>query len=43
MPWRIEDNEVKRVVHTRAEAKVYHVSMVEGRIVEKVFEPEMIE
>jgi peptidase E len=38
-----EDNEVKRVVHTRAEAKVYHVSMVDGRIVEKVFDPEMIE
>lgn len=37
-----EDNEVKRVVHTRAEAKVYYVSMVNGRINEKVFTPEMI-
>jgi peptidase E len=37
-----EDNEVKRVVSTRAEAKVYHVSVVNGQIVEKVLEPERI-
>jgi peptidase E len=37
-----EDNEVKRVVSTRAEAKVYYVSLVGGKIVEKVFEPERI-
>ncbi len=37
-----EDNEVKRVVATRAEAKVYYVSLVGGKIVEKVFEPERI-
>ena len=36
-----EDNEVKRVVHTRAEAKVYYVSVVDGKVVEKVMEPEM--
>jgi len=37
-----EDNEVKRVVSTRAEAKVYYVSVVGGKVVEKVLEPEMI-
>jgi dipeptidase E len=37
-----EDNEVKRVVSTRAEAKVYYVSVVNGRIEEKVLEPERI-
>jgi peptidase E len=37
-----EDNTVRRVVHTRAEAKVYHVSVVDGKIVERVMEPEMI-
>jgi peptidase E len=37
-----EDNEVKRVVHTRPEAKVYYVSVVGGKVTEKVFEPEMI-
>ncbi|MCC6929361.1 MAG: peptidase E [Gemmatimonadaceae bacterium] len=37
-----EDNEVKRVVHTRAAAKVYYVSVVGGKVVEKVMEPEMI-
>ena len=37
-----EDNDVKRVVHTRAEAKVYYVSVVDGKVVEKVMEPEMI-
>ena len=37
-----EDNEVKRVVHTRANAKVYYVSLVNGKIAERVLEPEMI-
>jgi dipeptidase E len=37
-----EDNEVKRVVNTRAEAKVYYVSVVGGKVVEKVLEPERI-
>jgi peptidase E len=37
-----EDNEVKRVVATRAGAKVYYVSVVGGKVVEKVMEPEMI-
>ncbi len=38
-----EDNEVKRVVSTRAAAKVYYVSVVGGQVVEKVLEPERIE
>jgi peptidase E len=37
-----EDNEVKRVVHTRAAAKVYYVSMVGGQINERVMQPELI-
>jgi len=37
-----EDNEVKRVVSTRADAKVYYVSVVSGKVVEKVFEAERI-
>ncbi len=37
-----EDNTVKRVVATRAGAKVYYVSMVGGSINERVLEPEMI-
>ena len=37
-----EDNEVKRVVATRAEAKVYYVSVANGQAVEKVMQPEMI-
>jgi len=37
-----EDNEVKRVVATRAEAKAYYVSVVNGKVVEKVLQPEMI-
>ena len=37
-----EDNEVKRVVHTRPAAKVYHVSRAGNRAVEKVLEPERI-
>ena len=31
-----EDNEVKRVVHTREGAKVYYVSMVGGEVREEV-------
>jgi len=37
-----EDNEVKRVVHTRAEAKVYYVSVEGGKVTEKLLEPTMI-
>ena len=37
-----EDNTVKRVVSTRADAKVYYVSVVNGRISERVMEPERI-
>jgi peptidase E len=37
-----EDNTVKRVVATRAGAKVYYVSMVSGNVVERVMEPELI-
>lgn len=37
-----DDNEVKRVVSTRADAKVYYVSVVGGKVVEKVLEPERI-
>ena len=37
-----EDNEVRRVVSTRAEAKVYYVSVVNGKINERVMEPERI-
>ena len=37
-----EDNEVKRVVATRAEAKVYYVSLTGGTVTEKVMEPERI-
>ena len=37
-----EDNEVKRVVSSRAGAKVYYVSVVNGKITERVLEPEMI-
>ncbi len=37
-----ENNEVKRVVATRAEAKVYYVSVVNGKVVEKVLQPELI-
>jgi dipeptidase E len=38
-----EDNTVKRVVASRAGAKVYYVSAVNGQAVEKVLEPEMIQ
>lgn len=37
-----EDNEVRRVVSTRADAKVYYVSRVDGRAVERTMEPERI-
>ena len=37
-----EDNEVKRVVATRDGAKVYYVSRVDGKAVEKVMQPELI-
>jgi hypothetical protein len=37
-----EDNEVRRVVSTHPKAKAYHVSVVNGRVVEKVLEPESI-
>jgi peptidase E len=37
-----EDNTVKRVVSTRPGAKVYYVSVVNGQVVEKPLEPEMI-
>jgi peptidase E len=38
-----EDNEVKRVVASRSGAKVYYVSVVNGRVNERVLEPEMID
>jgi peptidase E len=37
-----EDNEVKRVVSSRAGAKCYYVSVVNGKVAERVLEPEMI-
>jgi dipeptidase E len=37
-----EDNEVKRVVSTRAGAKAYYVSKVGNTVAEKVLEPENI-
>ena len=37
-----EDTQVKRVVHTRLNAKVYYVSVVNGAVVEKTLEPESI-
>jgi peptidase E len=37
-----EDNTVKRVVHTRAAAKVYYVSVEGGKVSERVLEPESI-
>ena len=37
-----EDNEVKRVVTSRAGAKAYYVSVVNGKVVERVLEPEVI-
>ena len=38
-----EDNEVKRVVASRRGAKVYYVSVVNGKVNERVIEPELIE
>ena len=38
-----EDNAVKRVVSTKPEAKVYYVSLVDGKVVERVMEPDHIE
>ena len=37
-----EDNEVKRVVSGRAAAAVYHVSVVDGKVVEKTLQPDPI-
>jgi len=37
-----EDDQVKRVVSARAGAKVYYVSVVDGKVVERVLEPERI-
>ncbi len=37
-----EDNEVVRAVRTREDANSYYVSMVDGRVVERVLESEMI-
>lgn len=37
-----EDNTVKRVVATKPGSKVYYVSLVNGQVVEKPFEPEII-
>jgi peptidase E len=36
------DNEVKRVIASRAGAKVYYVSVVDGKVVERAMEPELI-
>lgn len=38
-----EDNEVRRVVATREDAKAYYVSLEGGEIVEQVLEPELID
>ncbi len=38
-----EGDDVRRVVSTRAEAKVYYVSVVGGKVFEKLLEPERIE
>ena len=37
-----EDNDVKRVVSTRPDAKVYYVSLVNGQVVERVLQTEHI-
>lgn len=37
-----EDNTVKRVVTTRAGAKVYYVSVIDGKVVERPMEPELV-
>lgn len=36
------DNDVRRVVATRADARVYYVSVSDGDVVEETFEPELI-
>lgn len=38
-----EDNEVRRVVHTRQDANCYYVSLVGGQVVEERLDAEMIE
>ena len=38
-----EDDSVKRIVATRADAKVYYVNAVDGRAVEKQLATEIIE
>jgi dipeptidase E len=37
-----EDNEARRFVHTRDAARVYHVSVDGGTVVEKPYSPEKI-
>ena len=37
-----EDNQEKRVVATRAEARVYYGSAVGGKVVDRLMEPERI-
>ena len=37
-----EETAVKRVVHTRAAAKCYYVSLVNGKVAERTLEPEAI-
>lgn len=37
-----EDNTPRRIVHTRAAAKCYHVTVENGKVVEHVLEPERI-
>ena len=37
-----EDNDVKRIVASRAGAKAYYVSLVNGKVAERVLEPETI-
>ena len=37
-----ENTEVKRVVATRADANVYYVSVVNGKVLEKLMKPELI-
>ena len=37
-----EDTAVKRVVASKAGSKVYYVSLVDGKVVERVMEPELI-
>jgi hypothetical protein len=37
-----ENDSVKRVVASKAGSKVYYVSLVEGKVLERVMEPELI-